>query len=98
MSLRLALANVQFDRGHYRTARSLYGRLAADDADADVALRCRRQEATCAALVGDTAGAVRMFGVVLRAAEERYGDDDQQVRELRREIELLGSPVAGERD
>ena len=83
------IANIQFDRGDYRAARTLYGGLATDAADADVALRCRRQEATCAALAGDTAAAVRLFGAVLQDARRRYGDDDPQVVELRREIALL---------
>ena len=89
VSLRLALANIQFDRGDYRTARTLYHGLATNAADTDVALRCRRQEATCAALAGDTAAAVRLFGAVLHDARRRYGDDDPQVVELRREIDLL---------
>lgn len=89
VSQRLALANIQFDRGDYRTARTLYHGLATDAADADVALRCRRQEATCAALAGDTAAAIRLFGAVLHDAWRRYGDDDPQVVELCREIDLL---------
>jgi hypothetical protein len=89
LSLRLALANVQFDRGEYRRARTLYQGLAADAADADVALRCRRQEATCAALCGDVPTAVRLFEAVLQDVRRRHGDGDPQVAELRREIALL---------
>jgi serine/threonine protein kinase len=89
VSLRLALANVQFDRGDYRSARTLYRGVAGDVADTDVALRCRRQEATCAALAGDVPAALRLFEAVLHDARQRYGDDDPQVVELRREIALL---------
>lgn len=98
VSLRIALANVQFDRGDYHGARTLYRELAADAADADVALRCRRQEATCAALTGDVATAVRLFDAVLQNVRRRHGDDDPQVVELRREIALLGPVPASAED
>ena len=90
VSLRLALANIQFDGGTTDGPDALHGLATATNAaDTDVALRCRRQEATCAALAGDTAAAVRLFGAVLHDERRRYGDDDPQVVELRREIDLL---------
>ena len=86
---RPALAEARFDQGDYRGARTLYRDLARDAADPDVVLRCRRQEATCAALAGDVAAAVGLFEAVLQDTRRRHGADDPRVVELRREIALL---------
>ena len=86
---RLALAEARFDQGDYRGARTLYRDLATDAADSDVVLRCRRQEATCTALAGDVAAAVRLFDAILQDIRRRHGDGDPRVAELRREIALL---------
>jgi hypothetical protein len=93
VSLRFELANVRFDGGDYRGAASVYGGLARDlgdpDTDDDLALRCRRQEATCNALIGETSLALRQLEELLEAERRRYGDDDERVLELRRQIALL---------
>jgi hypothetical protein len=97
LSLRLALAKRPVRPRDYRGARTLCHGLTTDVADTDVAMRCRRQEATCAALTGGIATAVQLFGAVLDDARRRYGEDDPQVVELRREIALLRLPPTDRR-
>jgi hypothetical protein len=93
-SLRLELANVLFEGGDYRRAAPAYGQLAADLArrrgsDADVVLRCRLQEATCHALVGETTQALRQLEDLLRDERKIFGEADPRTLELRRQIGLL---------
>jgi hypothetical protein len=93
ISLRFELANVRFDGGDYRGAAPLYGDLARDldshGTDDERVLYCRRQEATCNALIGETSLALRQLGELLEVERRRHGDDDQRVLELRRQIVLL---------
>ncbi|HEX5493681.1 MAG TPA: serine/threonine-protein kinase [Mycobacteriales bacterium] len=94
VSLRLELANVLFEGGDYRRAAPAYQALAAelstqDGPDADLVFRCRLQEATCHALVGQTSLALRQLSG-LRDDERRiFGPDDPRTLELRRQIGLL---------
>lgn len=93
-SLRLELANVLFEGGDYRRAAPAYRQLASDftmrhGSDAEVVLRCRLQEATCHALVGETTRALRQLEELLRDERRAFGDDDPRTLELRRQIGLL---------
>ncbi|HEY9475280.1 MAG TPA: hypothetical protein VIS06_15720, partial [Mycobacteriales bacterium] len=102
VSLRLDLANVLFEGGDYHAAAPAYHELVADlstwdDSESELAFRCRLQEATCHALVGQTSLALRQL-VELRDDEVRvFGPDDPRTLELRRQIGLL-QLGAGQRD
>jgi len=94
LSLRFELADVRFDGGDYRGAGPAYRDLAADLAahrgpDDDLALRCRRQAATCDALSGRTGEALRQLESLLDDERRSYGPDDERVLELRKQIGLL---------
>jgi serine/threonine protein kinase len=93
INLRLELANVRFDGGDYRGAALVYGSLVRDledrEGDTEIVLRCRRQEATCNALIGQTSLALRQLGELLDAERREHGDHDERVLELRRQIALL---------
>ncbi|GEL18366.1 serine/threonine-protein kinase [Pseudonocardia asaccharolytica] len=94
LSLRFQLAIIRFDGGDYRRAAPTFADLAADIAahvgpDEELALRCRRQEATCNALIGQTSKALRQLGELLEVERGRYGADDERVLELRKQIGLL---------
>ncbi|HEX6497675.1 MAG TPA: serine/threonine-protein kinase [Micromonosporaceae bacterium] len=93
-NVRLDLANVLFDGGDYRAAAPVYRDLAADlvrspRADSnEVVLHCRMREATCHALIGETKLALRQLGELVDYGRQHNIDDDQ-IRELRRQISLL---------
>lgn len=93
IGLRLDLANVLFLGGDYRRAAPEFHQLAADLAaregeDHDLVLRCRLQEATCHAKVGETSLALRQLRDLLDD-EHDFGVDEDRILELRREIGLL---------
>lgn len=101
LSVRLQLAEVLFNGGDYRRAAPAYQRLAADLArrpgvPVERAFDCRRQEAACHALTGQTGLALRQLEELLRDERAEFGDDHERVVELRRQIRLL-RPGAGER-
>ena len=93
ISLRFELANVRFDGGDYRGAAPVYRDLARDlgarNIDDELALRCRLQEATCNALIGESALAVQQLGDLLDDVLRVHGADDERALELRRQIALL---------
>lgn len=102
VSLRLELANVLFEGGDYRKAAPAYQDLATDLADrdgpaADLVFRCRLQEATCHALVGQTSLALRQLADLHTDERRVFGPDDPRILELRRQIGLL-QLGAGQRD
>ncbi|MEO3748075.1 serine/threonine-protein kinase [Plantactinospora sp. B5E13] len=101
LSVRLQLAEVLFNGGDYRRAAPAYQRLAADLAQrpgvpVERALDCRRQEAACHALTGQTSLALRQLDELLRDERAEFGDDHERVVELRRQIRLL-RPSAAQR-
>lgn len=94
LSLRMQLADVLFGGGDYRRAASAYQRLAADltkrpNLPPERAFDCRRREATCNALIGQTSLALRQLNDLLNDERRELGDDHDRVAELRREIALL---------
>jgi hypothetical protein len=94
ISARLELANVRFEGGDYRAAAPEYRRLAADiavqkGADNELALQCRLKEATCHALVGETALALRQLGSLIDDESRIFGSDDPRTIEVRRQLALL---------
>jgi hypothetical protein len=94
LSLRFELANVRFDGGDYRGAAPLYRELAAEiggrtGPEDGLALRCRLQEATCNALIGQTGRALEQLMSLLDDERRLYGSDDERVLELRKQIGLL---------
>jgi len=94
VSLRFELANVLFEGGDYRGAAPVYQQLATDlsahdGPDAELVFRCRLQEATCHALVGQTAAAIDQLEALLRDERRAFGPDDPRILELRRQIGLL---------
>ena len=102
IGLRLQLANVRFDGGDYRAAAPDYRRLAADiaardGADNELALQCRMKEATCQALAGETALALRQLEALLSDESRVFGVDDDRPIEVRRQIALL-QIGSGDRD
>lgn len=101
LSVRLQLAEVLFNGGDYRRAAPAYQRLAADLAKrpgvpVERAFDCRRQEAACHALTGQTSFALRQLEGLLHDERAEFGDDHERVVELRRQIRLL-RPSAGQR-
>jgi hypothetical protein len=93
VSLRLELANVLFEGGDYRRAGPAYHQLATDlaaqDAQPELVFRCRLQEATCHALIGETGVALQQMGLLLDDEQQAFGADDHRPLELRRQIGLL---------
>lgn len=94
IGLRLELANVRFEGGDYRGAAPEYQRLAADlaardGADGELVLHCRQKEATCHALIGQTAHALQQLGALLDDESRVFGAADPRTTELRRQIALL---------
>lgn len=90
VSLRFELANIRFDGGDFRAAAPVYGDLAAHlPADDDLALRCRRQAATCHALAGDTERALRELDDLLADERRIFGPDHERVPELQLQLALL---------
>ncbi|MFC5947048.1 hypothetical protein ACFQH9_01995 [Pseudonocardia lutea] len=89
VSLRFELADLRFDAGNYRAARPLYGALAADLSDPDLVHRCRRQEATCAVMTGDTAGATRLLTDLRDETRRLHGPNDPRVADLETQLSLL---------
>lgn len=94
LSLRLELADVLFLGGDYRGAapafRDLAGDLAGRDGrDGELVLRCRQQEATCNAVLGETTAALRQLNSLLVDEKRVFGPDDERTLELRRQIGLL---------
>lgn len=94
LALRLHLAEVLFEGGDYRRAAPAFGELHRDLAirhslhDEGV-FHCRRQEATCQALMGQTGTALRMLTGLLLDEQGVYGEDDPRTFELRRQVGLL---------
>lgn len=90
VSLRFELANIRFDGGDFRAAAPLYGDLAAHlPTEDDLALRCRRQAATCHALTGDARGALRELDALLDDERRIFGADHERVLELQLQLALL---------
>jgi tetratricopeptide (TPR) repeat protein len=93
VSLRFELANVRFDGGDYRGAAPIYRDLIGDLADLaeddELALRCRVQEATCNALIGQTSLALEQLKSLLELENRLYGEDDDRVLDLRKQVGLL---------
>lgn len=93
ISLRFELANVRFDGGDYRGAAPVYRDLARDlgarNADDELALRCRLQEATCNALTGETSLALQQLVQLLEHMRRLYGEHDDRVLELRKQVGLI---------
>ncbi|GJF03858.1 hypothetical protein PSD17_28170 [Pseudonocardia sp. D17] len=97
LQLRVELAETQFNAGDYAGAEPVFRDLATDladaqDADTDLVWRCRRQAATCRALIGDTGEAVRQLTALMIEHHARSGADDE-VQELREQLRLLGVEV-----
>ncbi|MEU9887667.1 serine/threonine-protein kinase [Sphaerisporangium sp. NPDC051011] len=94
LDLRIHLAEVLFEGGDYRRAAPAFAELSTDLAkrhgpDDEVVLHCRRQEATCRALMGKTGTALQMLERLLADERHLYGDEDPRPLELRRQIGLL---------
>ncbi|MGW4638427.1 protein kinase domain-containing protein [Sphaerisporangium sp. NPDC004334] len=94
LDLRIHLAEVLFEGGDYRRAAPTFAELSTDLAkrhgpDDEVVLHCRRQEATCHALMGRTGTALEMLERLLADERSLYGDEDPRPLELRRQIGLL---------
>jgi serine/threonine protein kinase len=101
VSLRMLLAEVLFNGGDYRRAAPAYQQLATGLArrpgvPPERAFDCRRQEATCHALIGQTSLALRQLDELLNDERREFGDGHERVVELRRQITLL-RPSAGQR-
>lgn len=60
-----------------------------DGSHSEMVFRCRLQEATCHALIGETTVALRQLHGLLADERRVFGDDDARVLELRRQIGLL---------
>ncbi|TDD44950.1 hypothetical protein E1286_25525 [Nonomuraea terrae] len=93
IALRIDLADALFLAGDHRRAAPEFAALAADIAARqgpadDLALRFRMMEATCLAMLGDTALALARLRHLLDD-ERRFGVDDDRTLELRRQIGLL---------
>lgn len=102
IGLRLELVNLRFESGDYRKAGPEYHRLATDLAahygsDDERVLQCRMKEATCHALIGETALALRQLGELLDDVRRIFGPDDPRTIEVRRQLALLQLGT-GERD
>lgn len=102
VDLRLDWANVLFEGGEYARAAPMYRALITDltdrdGADSELVFRCRLQDATCHALTGDTAEALRAMDRLLVDEQRVFGPDDPRTLELRRQIGLL-QLGAGHRD
>mgnify|MGYP001036396341 CR=1 FL=1 len=94
ISLRLQLADVLYNGGDYRRAAPAYQRLAADLArrpnlPPERAFDCRRQEAACHALIGQTSLALRQLDDLLQDERRTFGEGHERVRDLERQIQLL---------
>ncbi|SNR46747.1 Serine/threonine protein kinase [Haloechinothrix alba] len=94
INLRLEWANVLFEGGDYRTAAPAYQALKADlverdGPDAELVFRCRLQNATCHALLGDTTTALEAMHELLADERRVFGTHDPRTIELRRQIGLL---------
>ncbi|GII57727.1 protein kinase [Planotetraspora thailandica] len=93
MALRIELADVLFLAGDYRRAAPEFAALAADLTErdgpgGDLVLRFRLMEANCHAAAGETTLALTRLGRLLDD-ERRFGVDEDQVLDLRRQIGLL---------
>jgi len=100
---RLELADILFEEGAYRDAAPAYEQIAAEvakrsGAQAEPALRARLKGATCRALIGETAEALRQLQELLGDYRTAFGDGDARTVELRQQIGLLqlgaGQPAA----
>jgi serine/threonine protein kinase len=94
VSLRLELADVLFEGGNYRAAGPIYHQLGADLAavrgpNDELVFRCRLQEATCQALIGQSGMAIEQLQVLLSDETRVLGANDSRTLELRRQIGLL---------
>lgn len=94
VDLRMDWANVLFEGGDFRNAAPVFYDLACDLAERDgsddsLVFRCRLQNATCRALMGETDAALETLRRLLADEERVYGPDDQRPLELRRQIGLL---------
>jgi len=94
LSLRFELANLLFDGGEYARGAQEFGALAADLArhdgpDDSVARQCRRQEATCNAMLGRVDEALAQLRALLVDESRWLGPDHDGVFELRKQIGLL---------
>ncbi|MBB6474819.1 serine/threonine-protein kinase [Sphaerisporangium rubeum] len=94
LDLRIHLAEVLFEGGDYRRAAPAFAELSTDLARRhgpgdEVVLHCRRQEATCLALMGRTGEALGMLESLLADELYVFGDEDSRPLELRRQIGLL---------
>ncbi|SNT42598.1 Serine/threonine protein kinase [Streptosporangium subroseum] len=94
LSLRLELADVLFEGGDYWRAIPEYRALAEafvsrEGADGDLVFHCRRREANCRAMAGESSAALRQLSVLLEDELRIYGDADLRPMELRKQIGLL---------
>lgn len=94
LSLRFELANLFFDGGEYARGAQEFGALAVDLArhdgpDDSVVLQCRRQEATCNAMLGRVDQALEQLRALLVDESRWLGPDHERVFELRKQIGLL---------
>ncbi|TDU83152.1 serine/threonine protein kinase [Kribbella voronezhensis] len=94
VSLRLELADVLFEGGNYRAAGPIYHQLGVDLATVrgpndELVFRCRLQEATCQALIGQSDMAIEQLQALLSDENRVLGSNDSRTLELRRQIGLL---------
>ncbi len=94
LALRTELAEALFADSDYRRAAPVFRALHQDLAlvhghSDDRVLHCRRREATCQALMGQTAEALRLLRRLLADQWALHGPDDRRTLELRRQIGLL---------
>jgi serine/threonine protein kinase len=94
VSLRLDLADALFEGGDYRNAAPAYRRLGTDVAehsgpDTELAFRCRLQDATCRALIGETDDAITQLQALLKDMSRVHGAEDARTLDLRQQIGLL---------
>lgn len=94
LELRVYLAEVWFESGDYRKAASAFAELKQALASRygprdERVLSCRRQEATCQALLGNTTKAIELVRDLLSDEEVIYGLNEPPVLELRRQLGLL---------
>jgi len=94
LRLRQEYADALFESGDYHRAAPAYRQLVDDlaarhGADAAPVLTSRRREATCEALLGRQALALRQLQELLDDERAVFGDDDSRVFDLRQQIGLL---------
>lgn len=94
VNLRRQYADALFESGDYHRAGPAYRDLVRALTDrfgphADEVLACRLREATCQALLGQTTLALKQLQVLLTDERALFGEHDERVLDLRRQIGLL---------